>query len=148
MAKHLPCLRQKFSLDLISFFCYFFYLLMAQWVKKKKINLPAMQKTQVQSLCQEDPLEEGMATHSSILAWKIQWTEEPGRLLPIGLERVRHDWVTKHSIPRVASSCCFQLLISLLTSGLYSYHFPSISPPLTSVLLTPVCPLLLLLFSH
>ena len=50
-----------------------------------------MQKTQVQSLCQEDPLEEGMATHSSILAWKIQWTEEPGRLLPIGLERVRHD---------------------------------------------------------
>ena len=50
-----------------------------------------MQKTQVQSLCQEDPLEEGMATHSSILAWKIPWTEEPGRLLPIGLERVRHD---------------------------------------------------------
>ena len=39
---------------------------------------------------QEDPLEEGTATHSSILAWKIQWTEEPGRLLPIGLERVRH----------------------------------------------------------
>jgi len=46
---------------------------------------------QVQSLGQEDPLEEGMATHSSILAWKIPWTEEPGRLQSIGLERVGHN---------------------------------------------------------
>ena len=51
-------------------------------------NLPAMQETQVQSLGQEDPLEEGMATHSSILVWRIPWTEEPGRLQPIGLQRV------------------------------------------------------------
>ena len=43
-------------------------------------NLPAMLETQVQSLGQEDPLEEGMATHSSILAWRIPWTEDPGRL--------------------------------------------------------------------
>ena len=43
-------------------------------------NLPSMQKTQVQSLGQEDPLEEEMATHSSILAWRIPWTEEPSRL--------------------------------------------------------------------
>ena len=43
-------------------------------------NLPAMQETQVRSLGQEDPLEEGLATHSSILAWRIPWTEEPGRL--------------------------------------------------------------------
>ena len=43
-------------------------------------NLPAMQETQVQSLGWEDPLEKGMATHSSILAWRIPWTEEPGRL--------------------------------------------------------------------
>ena len=49
---------------------------MTQMVK----NPPAMQKTWVQSLHQQDPLEEGMATHSSILAWKIPWTEEPGRL--------------------------------------------------------------------
>ena len=42
---------------------------------------------------QEDPLEKGMATHSSILAWRIPWTEEPGGLQSIGLERVRHDWV-------------------------------------------------------
>ena len=48
----------------------------AQTVK----NLPAMQKIKVRSLGREDPLEEGMATHSSILAWRISWTEEPGRL--------------------------------------------------------------------
>ena len=59
---------------------------MAQWVK----NPPVMQETQVQSLGGEDPLEEGMATHSSILAWEIPWTEESGRLQPMGLQRVRH----------------------------------------------------------
>ena len=50
-----------------------------------------IQETQFQSLGQEDPLEEGMATHSSILAWRIPWTEEPGRLQSIGLHRVKHD---------------------------------------------------------
>ena len=57
-------------------------------------NLPAVQELQemrVQSLGQEDPLEEGTATHSSILVWRIPWTEEPGRLQSIGLQRVRHD---------------------------------------------------------
>ena len=57
-------------------------------------NLPAiqeMQKTQVQSLGWEDPLEEGMATHPSILAWRILWTEEPGGLQSIGSQRVRQD---------------------------------------------------------
>ena len=54
--------------------------LVAQIVK----NLPAMQESQVQSLGQEDPLEKGMATHSSILAWRIPWTEEPGGLQPMG----------------------------------------------------------------
>ena len=53
----------------------------AQWVK----NLPTMQETRVQSLGQEDPLEREMATHSSMLAWRIPWTEEPGRLQPMGL---------------------------------------------------------------
>ena len=56
-------------------------------------NMPAMQEMQemhVRSLGREDPLEEGMATHSSILAWKIPWTEEPGGLQPMGLQRVRH----------------------------------------------------------
>ena len=49
-------------------------------------NLPAMQQTEVRSLGQEDPLEKGMATHSSILAWRIPWTEEPGRLQSTGLQ--------------------------------------------------------------
>ena len=56
-------------------------LLVAQKVK----NLPAMQETQVLSLHQEDPLEKGMATHSSILAWKIPWIEEPGGLQSMGV---------------------------------------------------------------
>ena len=56
-------------------------------------NLPTMQETQVWSLCWED-LQKGMATHSSILAQRIQWVEEPGRLQPMGLQRVRHNWAT------------------------------------------------------
>ena len=51
-------------------------------------NLPAMQETQVQSLGQEDPMEKGMATHSSILAWRIPWTEEPGRLQFMGCKEL------------------------------------------------------------
>ena len=54
-------------------------------------HLPAIQETRVLSLGQEDPLEEEMATHSSTLAWKIPWTEEPGRLQSMGLQRVGHD---------------------------------------------------------
>ena len=56
---------------------------------------PAIQETQetcVQSLCWEDPLEEGVATHSSIIAWRIPWTEEPGGLQFMGSQRVGHDW--------------------------------------------------------
>ena len=63
---------------------------MAQTVK----NLPAMQETQVRSLGWEDPLEKAMATHSSILAWRIPLTDEPGGLQSIGLQRVRGDWAT------------------------------------------------------
>ena len=53
-------------------------------------NPPALQDTWVQSLSQEDPLEEEIATHSNILAWRIPWTEEPGRLQSMGLQRVRY----------------------------------------------------------
>ena len=60
---------------------------MAHTVKR----LPAMQETRVRSLGQEDPLEKEMATHSSILAWKIPWIEEPGRLQSMGSQRVGHD---------------------------------------------------------
>ena len=66
---------------------YSWVFLIAQMVK----NLPAMQETWVQSLGWEDPLEEGMATHSSILDWRIPWTEEPGRLQSMGSQRVGHD---------------------------------------------------------
>ena len=54
-------------------------------------NLPVMQETWVQSLSQEDPVEKRMATHSSILAWRIPWTEEPGGLQSTGSQRVGHD---------------------------------------------------------
>ena len=60
---------------------------MAQTVK----NLPAMQATWVPSLGQADLLEKGMATHSSILAWRVPWTEEPGGLRSVGSQRVGHD---------------------------------------------------------
>ena len=59
-------------------------------------NLPAMQIIQVQSLGQEDPLEESMAIHSSILAWRIPWTEDPGRLKSMESQRVGRDCTTKH----------------------------------------------------
>ena len=61
--------------------------LVAQTVK----NPPAKQETRVGSLGQEDPLQEGMATHSSFLAWRIPWTEESGGLHPMGSQRVGHD---------------------------------------------------------
>ena len=61
--------------------------LVAQMVK----NLPVMQVTRVQSLGREDPLEEEMTTHSSMLAWEIPWAEEPGELQSIGLQRVGHN---------------------------------------------------------
>ena len=54
-------------------------------------NLPAMPETQVRSLGWEDPLEEGTATHSNTLAWRIAWTEEPGDLQSMGSQRVGHD---------------------------------------------------------
>ena len=62
----------------------------AQMVKTR----PAMQDTQVPSLGQEDSLEKGIAIHSSILAWRIPWTEKPGRLQSMGLQRVGYDKVT------------------------------------------------------
>ena len=65
--------------------------IVAQSVK----NLPAMQEMCVRSLGQEDPLEKGMATHSSALAWRIPWTEEPDKLQSTGSHRVRHDLATK-----------------------------------------------------
>ena len=68
-------------------------------VAQKVKNPPALQETCVRSLGWEDPLEEGMATHLGVLAWRIQWTEEAGGCRPWG-HRVRHDWTTKYSTAR------------------------------------------------
>ena len=67
-----------------------YFSLVAQMLK----NLPAMQETQVQSLGREDALEKGMATHSSLLAWRIPWTQEPGEIQSMGLQRVGQSYVT------------------------------------------------------
>ena len=77
--------------------------LVAQVVK----NLPAMQETQVRSRGQEVPLKKGIATHSSIFAWRIPWTKESGRLQSVGSQRVRHSWATVTSLQftSVAQSC-------------------------------------------
>ena len=73
---------------------YFIYPVVAQTVK----HPPAVWETQVRSLGWEDPLEKEMPTHSRTLAWKIPWTEEPGRLQSMGLQRVGHDWATSFSL--------------------------------------------------
>ena len=67
--------------------------LMAQMVK----NPPAMPETWVQFLGWDDPLEKGMETHSSILAWRIPWTEDSDKLWSMGSQTIGHDWVAKHS---------------------------------------------------
>ena len=74
-------------------------VLVAQMVKK---NLPAMQETQVRSLGRDDPPEEETATHSSILAWEISWTEEPGRRQSMGLQKVKPDPILM-GFPKVTS---------------------------------------------
>ena len=74
-----------------------------------------MQETRVLSLGWKDPLEKGMATHSSILAWRIPQTEEPGGLQSLGSQRVRHNWVTKHATRRELifneSLLCIQTMV-------------------------------------
>ena len=82
---------------------------------KQNKNLPAMQETQVQSLGQEDLLEKGMATHSSILAQRIPWTEEPGGLESMGSQRVEHNGVTN-----TFTFTDEKLRKGAKTSGLYS----------------------------
>ena len=69
--------------------------------------LPATRETQVQSLGREDPLEKGIATHPSTLPWRIPWTEEPGWLQFIGVQRVGHDWAT-NTFTDILNKCCFE----------------------------------------
>ena len=74
---------------------YFLQFMVTQMVK----NPPAVQETRVRSLGREDPLEKGMATHSSVLAWGIPWTEEPGGVQSMGWQRVGCDWATNTRSP-------------------------------------------------
>ena len=80
------------------------FSLIPRWLSDKRICLP-MQDTLVQSLVWKDSLEEEMATCSSILAWKIPWTEEPGGLWSIVSDRVRHDWACIHLKKKLRNSC-------------------------------------------
>ena len=100
------CIPLEYALkhcDVCKWFIWYFSVsdriasLMAQQLK----HMPAMQEMQevwVRFLGQEDPPQEAMAAHSSILAWRIPWTEETGRLQSKGPQRVRHDWATKHAV--------------------------------------------------
>ena len=73
--------------------------------KIQSIAQTVKRETWVPSLGREDPLEKAMATHSSTLAWKIPWMEEPGRLQSMGLQRVGHDWVTSLTEPLIGKVC-------------------------------------------
>ena len=76
-------------------------------------NLPAIWETQVRSLGREDPLEKEMATHSSIFAWRISWTEEPGGLQSTGSQRVGHDWGT--------NTFTYELWVTDVKKQIYDY---------------------------
>ena len=107
-----------------------------------------MWETRVRSLGREDPLEKEMATHSSTLAWRIPWREEPGRLQSMGSQRVRHDWVTSllllswdlpptchHQVPALPCAWVQPWFLQLLGSPPTE---PTVSPPLlTHFLATP-----------
>ena len=82
---------------------------MAQTVK----HLPTIRETQVRSLGREDPLEKEMATHSSIFAWRISWTEEPGGLQSTGSQRVGHDWGT--------NTFTYELWVTDVKKQIYDY---------------------------
>ena len=97
--------------------------LVAQRIKR----LPAMQETQVRSLSWEDALEKEMATHSSILAWRIPWTEEPGGLQSMGLQRVRHDWATSLTHSEIISS--IQEVMCELYANTTPFYMKGLSMP-------------------
>ena len=99
----------KFQIDFILRLLLTKASLVAQRVKR----LPAMWETRVSSLGWEDPLEKEMAPHFSTLAWEIPWTEEPGRLQSMGLQRVGHDWPTSLSLLTISLNLWFYIIYSL-----------------------------------
>ena len=86
---------------------------MASLVAQMAHSLPAMQGTRIQSLGREDLLEKGMATHSSIFAWRIQWTEEPDGLQSMESQRVGHDWASFTYIEQIMAGLFFETSICI-----------------------------------
>ena len=84
-------------------------------------NPPAMQNTWVWFLCWADPLEKGMTTHSSILAWNIPWTEEPGGLQSMGWQRVRQDWATIIFTWWLQTRNIYYLMVSVRKSAIWEW---------------------------
>ena len=82
------------------------------------------EKTRVQSLGWEDPLEKEMATHSGILAWETPWTGEPGVLQPMGSQRVRHDLATKQQTAAAAPSPTLVMCLNALPGSLHGLQVP------------------------
>ena len=115
-------------LNIFSHVSWLFVFFMAQKAK----NLPAMQETWVQSLGQEDPPEKEMAAHSSILAWRILWTEEPGWLQSMGPQKAGHDWATNTNTHiffgelSVHGLCWFLIGFLLLLLSFSSLHILNI----------------------
>ena len=104
---------------------------LASLVAQRLKHLPPMRENWVWSLSWEDPLEKEMTTHSSILAWRIPWTEEPGRPQSLGSQRVRHDWATSLSLlfylayfqSSIHAAACIRIsfLLRLNNISLYVY---------------------------
>ena len=113
--------------------------LWASQVAQTVNNLPEVRETQVGSLDREDPLEKEMATHSSILAWRIPWTEEPCGLQSVGLQRIGYNWVTNtlpHSLNRQMTfeNILFHPFISIHRDLLKYYRKISAIQPVYSLL--------------
>ena len=106
--------------------------LLAQLVK----SLPEMQETLVWSMGQEDPLEKEMATHSSIIAWRIPWTEEPGGLQSMGSQRVRNNWKT-NTFTFSAGWSVGNREPCWVFNGVWTYSLRSMSPHDSAVPLVP-----------
>ena len=87
-------------------------------------HLPTMQETWVRSLGREDPLEKEMETHFSILAWRIPWTKEPGRLQSMGSQRVGHDWATSLTLLLFTRHICFNyIFLAFKCDDFHILHF-------------------------
>ena len=119
----------KIFMDIHFYFTWVWHW--ASLVAQRLKCLPAMRETWVQSLGREDPLEKEMATHSSILAWRISWMEEPGGLQSMGSQRVGHDWATSltHDIgvESLDDMINWKFAIWEISKVLVPFYFPTIS---------------------